>query len=280
MKDAVTCSGRGGIASFLDDSFWWVVLLLSLDEPQDELPSCTLYPASQFANSSKETKRCTFLINSNLHPPAHKPSFSVKQGTGWKSEVGGTTTRTCDSSYSQISHPVVLWDGSRTRRVSSGMVPKLATVCSHNPTVASALHAISRISAVDSALWARYTNVARTFLVLVMGTTALGSVERFKRVAMAACCSSVFLLVTQLISSVKSVPVASVALLAESEDMFCRVRRAKTRSCTSAEEQAPNSVSTIPGKRVMPVLLPGSLEALQSISRHLPCNVLPTAFAT
>ncbi len=57
-------------------------------------------------------------------------------------------------------------------------------------------------------------------MVLVIGTTALGSVDRFSSVAIAACCSSLFLLVTQLISRVSRVLVASWALLEASEDEF------------------------------------------------------------
>lgn len=122
--------------------------------------------------------------------------------------------------------------------------------------------------------------MAKTFFVLVIGTTALGSVDKLRRVAIAACCSSTPLLVTQLIRSVNNVLVAKMALLLASEDIFWRVRSAQTRSRTSFDDPAPSRASNIPGNRAIVALFAGRRERLHKISRHLPCSEESESLAT
>lgn len=125
-----------------------------------------------------------------------------------------------------------------------------------------------------------WTNVATTFFVLVMDTTAPGSVLTLYKNATAASFSSGARRSAAALMALSTVSLERSVLLDESLDKFCKVRRAETRSSGRLESEAVTKASTSFGNRVIMLALDGNRVRLDRISKALVRMGLSVCWAT
>lgn len=150
-----------------------------------------------------------------------------------------------------------------------GTLPVPAKVWSHKEIVANASLARNRTCEGEFGWWAKWTRVATAFFVLVMATTAPGSVVKLYRVETAASFSSASRRIAHVVRKVKMASVDNFNLLIVSVDKFWKHRRLSTRSSGTVDSAALMRICMKFLNVVKCVLLYEKRVKFSRISKHL-----------
>ena len=122
--------------------------------------------------------------------------------------------------------------------------------------------------------------MAIAFFVFVIATTAPGSVDMFCSVDTAASRSASSFLTAHVVKKERMVSIASLGLLAWSDERFWSVWSASNRSSAVSEFPKESKVPTMPSYGVNFTLFAGNLVRLKRNSRHRVWIELEVSLAT